>query len=909
MKKKLAIVDVSSFIFRAFYAIRPLHAPDGTPVNAIHGVLNMLLKLLADFRPSHVIIARDTKGGSFRNELYTEYKANRGAPPEELVPQFPLIVELLDCLDLPHCEMVNYEADDVIGSISTQWKKEFDEVFIVSSDKDLMQFVGENVVMVDTMKGKTYDDKGVFEKMGVRPDQIVDYLSIIGDASDNIPGMKGIGAKGAVKLLEEFNDLDTCIANKEQFKGKRLINAFTNHLDDALMSKKLINIVTDLKLPLSAVDSEFNFYPSNKLIEFLERLGFNSMIKKIKDLNYQEHKANQSEEDASEHAFVSSAAEVPESVVQLSTHHLIDSEVLFDEFLLSVAKVREISCVPHFNSDILFEKELEAITFALDSENSHTIHLGALKDCNSSRDFLLETFKGTWGNEEKEICGALIKEVFIYLMRKDIELKSSFFDIIQAHFVINPSDKHDLDYLVSRYLDKNLPKVEKGELPLIEQNPQGQSVFLGERACAIFSLQAEFKSELEKLKLQDIYFDLDNPLLLVLAKMEKEGVFLNKEFFKEMEKEVSQELDIIEKKIEEVSGESINLKSPKQVGELLFTKLNLPVILKTKTGPSTNIEVLEELDSRGLSDIPGMIIKYREYDKLLSTYIKAMPILINPVSGRIHTSFNQHVAATGRLSSTHPNLQNIPIRSEMGQRLRKGFVATPGKLLLSADYSQVELRLLAHFSKDPAMLKAFKEGVDIHTQTAAEVMGVPVVEVTPSDRSNAKAINFGLMYGQSSFGLAKQLRISRGEAKDYITRYFERFFQVKSYLDSLKEECSQFGYTKTLRGRKRFLPDIHSKNRTVKGMAERAAINTPIQGTAADIIKLAMINIQDVIEKKKLDSKMILQVHDELIFEVPENELAQMREIVQIGMESVVDLDVTLKVDMGLGVNWFDLKG
>ena len=432
--------------------------------------------------------------------------------------------------------------------------------------------------------------------------------------------------------------------------------------------------------------------------------------------------------------------------------------------------------------------------------------------------------------------------------------------------------------------------------------------YSGLRAIAVFRLAHDLIVELQEKELEKLFWTLDTPVNEVLAKMEYEGIRLNKEFLKEMEEELEQKLHAIQMKVNAYSEDPINLNSPKQVGELLFTQLSFPIVKKTKTGYSTDSSVLEELASQNINEVPDLILQYRELGKILSTYVKALPELINEESGKIHTNFNQHVAQTGRLSSVNPNLQNIPIRSETGRRVRKAFIAGPGNILLAADYSQVELRLLAHFSKDPTMLKAFQEGKDIHSQTASEISGIPLDQVSSEERGKAKAVNFGLMYGQSSFGLAKALRISRKEAKDYIEKYFERFSKVKGYLDSLKEEAEKTGYSLTLYGRKRYLPDIHSNNRTVKANAERMAINSPIQGTAADIIKSAMINIDNKIKAKDLKSKMLLQVHDELIFEVPEEELGIMKEIVRDGMENVVQLDVPFSVDMGIGVNWFDLK-
>jgi DNA polymerase-1 len=480
------------------------------------------------------------------------------------------------------------------------------------------------------------------------------------------------------------------------------------------------------------------------------------------------------------------------------------------------------------------------------------------------------------------------------------------------HFVLDPNNRHHLENIVAHFLQEELPILDKkldrsqAELSLI-------SDYCNQRAAAMTRVFPLLKESLENKNLFMIYQEIDEPLILILAKMEYAGISINPDYFDELESDFEQQLQKLILEIHHQAGidnheDFINLKSPKQVGTLLFETLNLPVIKTTKTGKSTDSEVLTELDSQNVSEVPGLILKHRELEKLLSTYVKVLPTLADPKTNRLHTTFNQNVAATGRLSSDNPNLQNIPIRSENGRLIRKGFIAKPGQLLLSADYSQVELRILAHFSNDPTMIKSFQNNIDIHTQTAAEIMNKNLNEVTSSDRSKAKAVNFGLMYGQSSFGLAASLKISRKEARDYITMYFERFSKVKAFLDELRERCEKTGYAETLMGRKRFLPDINSQNRTIKSMAERVAINSPIQGTAADMIKIAMKNIDTQLLQKSLKSKMLLQVHDELIFEVYENEIDMMKAIVREQMENAVELKVPLKVDIGLGVNWFDLK-
>lgn len=884
--KKLIVVDVSNFIFRAFFAIRPLTSPEGVPVNAVYGVMKMFLKILSKYRPTHVLMARDTAGGSFRNELYEEYKANRSEPPDELVPQFALIRELLDKMGFCSVENQKYEADDIIGSAVTQWSEEFDEILIASGDKDLMQFVKGNVKMLDTMKDVTYDEQGVFDKMGVYPNQIVDYLSMVGDASDNIPGMRGIGAKGAAKLLAEHQTLDKCIEVKDTFKGKKLTEAFGNYLEAGLLSRDLIKIVQDVDLGVKVSDSRLEFYPSIELVEFVKNLGFKSLTSQLEDMQRME--SDVSGEDT----------RFPMNINVVKDKKGVDAVV---ELLRSTSFV---SLHTEYDGGDVLNRKLSSVTLTHDGENFYT-----LSEINLGEKSLNSFVKIAWGESDLLIASEHWKRDYFFALQNAIDVKCKAFDVTQCHYVLNAGAKHDILNVSREYLGFELAERSKKDPFLKEMEEADVLDFICSRAMVTYKLVPLFEKELSEKEMEHIFNDIDQKVSPILSNMERNGIALNKEFFSDYEKELQTKIDLIEKEVIEVSGEEdINLNSPKQVGALLFEKLELPVVKKTKTGFSTDSEVLETLDAQGESAIPGLILQYREIGKLLSTYVKALPKLIHENDGRLHTHFNQHVAATGRLSSNNPNLQNIPIRTELGRKIRKGFLAAPGSTLLGADYSQVELRLLAHLSGDETMIKAFNNNEDIHRQTASEIMGIPLSDVTSDDRSKAKAVNFGLMYGQSSFGLASQLKISRKEAKEYITSYFTNFSKVKSYLDTLKEDAEETGYAVTMFGRKRYLPDMSSTNRTVKAMAERVAINSPIQGAAADIIKKAMIEIFAEIESKGLKSKMLLQVHDELIFEVPHSELEEMKTIVKNGMENVVSLKVPLSVDMGHADNWFDLK-
>ena len=906
MEKKLIIVDISGFIFRAYYAIRPMNAPDGTPTNALNGVLSMLLKLIERYRPTHIILAQDSKEKTFRHEMYDQYKANRSEPPEDLIPQFHLIHQLALKMGLSCKKMIGFEADDIIGSLCVQWKSSFEDIFIASSDKDLMQFIGGNIKMLDTMKDKLYDSDGVKEKMGVWPDQIVDYLSIVGDTSDNVPGMKGIGAKGASQLLDQYKTLDECIKSKSDFKGKRLINAFENHVEDALLSRRLVRIKSDLDLELSLKDMKLSFCPSEELIEFLRALGFKRDVSRLENLA-EKLKSDEKNEEV-------------EKKVNDFELSVVSDESQMNNILALVQKSEKISLFTEYSESLSFDKEIIGFSLSLNGKSSFYFPVNHPIDSDDSsfKNLPIEStdqfLRAVLSTDNVEIVSEHFKRDFLFFSRLANEIiKAKFFDTVQSHYVIDSSGNHELSAMVSRYLNIELSMLNKKGPTFSQLSIEEAGKYLGERSCCNFLLAGCFKEELKSLDLVSVYFDMDLKLLPILAKMEAEGILINENFFKELEGDFSEKLRTIESNVMEAlsnvcDADGLNLRSPKQVSHLLFEKLGLPVISKTKTGYSTSADVLEELDSKGISEIPRMILEFRELDKLVSTYVKAIPELVHSETLRVHTHFNQHTAATGRLSSLHPNLQNIPVRSENGRKIRKGFIAAPGKLLLTSDYSQVELRLLAHFSEDPTMVNAFLEDQDIHAQTASEVLSISIDDVSSADRAMAKTVNFGLMYGQSSFGLAKSLGISRREAKNYITMYFEKFSCVKGYMDSLKEFCEEKGYTQTLFGRKRFLPDIHSKNRTIKSAAERVSINSPIQGTAADIIKMAMINISREMEAKSLFSKMLLQVHDELIFEVVENEIEIMKKLVRTCMESVVKLKIPLKVNMEIGVNWFDLK-
>ncbi len=866
--KRLLIFDISSFIFRAYYAIRPLNAPDGTPVNSVYGVLNMLINAMDDLGPSHVFIAQDSKGPSFRNEMYDLYKANRSAPPDDLIPQFPVIDELLEVLEIPKLKLDKYEADDIIGSAVHSYQDKFDEILIASSDKDLMQFVTKKVKIVDTMKSKIFGPEEVKEKMGVYPEKIIDYLSLVGDSSDNIPGVKGIGAKGAAKLLDEYQDLDNIFKNIDNISNKRVLNGLTNHKEDAYLSKKLVKIVCDLELETDLQKLEYPEVLVNENVRsFLENLNFKRLLTKLEPgVSPRSKKENTKEKK-----------EQPKKINKDQESKNLQNKIIFikeqvDEFIKKLKK-----------DDILF-LNLQNTELYISKGNIRFTYID--NEFESLSEILQKKIK---------IHSFYAKELLKISFDKNFKINASISDLALKYFNVSPHRKNSIENLVKDYKEQEFEYKDKS-IKLLHYTSQLQGI--DER------LDQDIKSnDLEKISI-----DIDTKLNPILAKMESNGLRINKAYLTKLRTDYEKELTKIENKIFKLSNFECNLKSPKQVGELLFEKLQLPVIKKTKTGYSTDASVLNKLAQSEVSEVPEMLLKYREIDKLLSTYIKALPELVDTNTKRVHTRFNQTVASTGRLSSENPNLQNIPVKSELGRKIRKAFIPEKDHLYIAADYSQVELRILAHFCKDEVMVNAFKNDLDIHSQVASEVFGVPLNEMTPDIRSKAKAINFGLIYGQSSFGLSESLGIDRTEASEYIKHYFQRFSKVKSYLDSLKEECEEKGYSITYHGRKRPIPEIKSSNRTLKSVGERMAINSPVQGTAADIIKIAMIKINDKMTKKKLKSKMILQVHDELIFEVPQTEKEVMLKLIKEEMENAVNFDVPLKVDINTGSNWYELK-
>lgn len=838
--KKIYIVDISAMIFRAFYAIRPLTSPSGLPVNALYGYLSMIIKLLKEEKPDYLAICYDRKDPSFRKALYSEYKSNRTEMPEDLQKQMPYLRKLNEALGFSCFEKESFEADDLIGAI-TEWSLQHDmQVYIVSGDKDFAQLVKPNVFLFDTMKNTKIDTQGVVEKWGVKPEQFIDYLALMGDSSDNVPGVEGIGPKGAQKLINDYGHLDGVYAHIDNISGK-LKEKLIKDKDNAYLSKKLVTIETKIPLDLDFQKLQIQSFHNDELKSVLEELNFKSFLKSLLDIS-----SHTPEND--KHPAVKSSTEikvVPE--MNLST--------------ISLADWRQLE--NHQKSYFfIWDEKLNVII----DDQIYQIEKPATEvDWTAAKNFKWRGFD--------------IKSFWKFLNLADVEEFEIELDSMLVAYVISSKNSTNLDQVIKEFL----------QIEIEEETPLSQISNL------IKELNEKLETDLKNFDQVSILYNFEYPLVPILFKMERTGFLINTHELKVFSEELKREIESIEQEVHKISGEKFNLASPKQLSEILFRKLGLEVIKKTKTGISTDNEVLEKLNH----PIAKLILDFRELSKLKSTYVDVLPTLVSPTDHRIHTTFNQALTTTGRLSSTNPNLQNIPIKTLRGQRVRKNFIADKDKKILSLDYSQIELRVLAHFTDDPGLKKAFQEDIDVHTVTASEVFNIKISEVTPELRRIAKAVNFGIAYGQGAFGLAETLNIPRGEATAIIKNYFEKFKNVKTYIEETVKLAHEKNYVETLFGRRRYLPELQNKSAMIKKFGERAAINAPIQGTASDIVKLAMIKLNQSIK-----SPMILQVHDELLFEASEDllrsELTQIKAI----MEEVVTLKVPLKVNYSIGNNW-----
>ncbi|HWR71836.1 MAG TPA: DNA polymerase I [Nitrospirota bacterium] len=879
----LYIIDGNSYIYRAFYAVKGLSTSAGLPTNAVFGFTNMLLKVIREKNPSHIAIAFDPKGPTRRHREYKEYKAHRPPMPKDLVPQIPYIHRLVETFRIPVLIQEGQEADDVIATLAVRARNDGMQVVIVTGDKDILQLVGPGITVYDTLKEKVYGPQDVEERYGVPPERMVEIMGLMGDASDNIPGVPGIGEKTAQALIKQYGTIEGLLIHVPEITRPKLRQSLQEHAHLARLSRELARLHTDVPVVVDYPDLILKEPDSSALQSLLRELEFTSLLRHV--------------------------SHEPEQAVSYET-------VLTDEDLGKL--VSALASAPEFSFDTEttsldpLRADLVGISFSREPGTAWYLPLGhryggAPKQ--PGREHALALLKPVLEDPAIRKVGQNMKYDILVLGRHGISVKGAAFDTMIASYLLNPSKQsHGLDAIALEYLNyKTITYAEvtgsgKKQIGFDEVDISVATRYSGEDADIALRLKQLLEPKLRELGMEKLFREIEMPLMLVLADMECAGVKVDAALLGSMSQRLEQDLLRLTERIYELAGTRFNINSPKQIGEVLFDKLGLKPLKRTKTGYSTDVDVLQELARS--HPLPAEVLAYRGLAKLKSTYVDALPALINPRTGRLHTSFNQTVTATGRLSSSEPNLQNIPIRTEVGREIRKAFIADPGSLLLSADYSQIELRVLAHMSNDPALIGTFMEDQNIHTRTASEIFGLPAEEITSEMRRKAKAVNFGIIYGISAFGLAQDIGVANAEAKRYIDSYFLRYPLVRDFIDRTIQAAHENGFVTTLLGRRRYIPELASSAPAVRNFGERMAVNTPIQGTAADLIKLAMIHIHSEIQREGLRSMMILQVHDELVFEVPENEVARMRQIVKEGMEGVLTLAVPVKVDMETGRNW-----
>lgn len=854
-QKELYLLDGNSLTYRAFYALpTTLTKSDGTITNAVFGFTKMLLTLIDNEAPDSIGVAFDVGKKTFRHQAYEDYKGTREKTPDELRPQFKLVKDVLSALKIPFFGMEEYEADDLIGTLAKRAEAEGYQVTIVTGDRDALQLISDNIRVMYTRRGITdivdYTLDKFREDYELEPIQLIDKKGLMGDSSDNIPGVDGIGDKTSTKLLKEFGTLEKLLENIDKVGGKKRKATLEEQADRARMSKELATIKLDVPIDIDFESLKISNFNNEEAYQLFNHLEFTSLIsyigghKEVKDFSYEE----------------------------------IDS---LEEF-----KSLELKERLAINLELSGEKltrELEQIAISCDDQNYY-IDL----DENELLEGLREIIAG------KELLMLEGKEQIRYLLQHGIEVDTLVFEPLLADYLLKPSEQEkSFAELVQGHLQRALPESDDKELLILKTK-------------LLFDLEEKLITKLEENDLLKLYKEVELPLLNVLAQLELNGIKVSREGLEELNVKFKEKIANIEEQIYGLAGETFNINSPKQLGVILFENLGLPVIKKTKTGYSTSASVLEKLE--GKHEIIPLISQYRTYTKLQSTYVEPLEEYINEETGRIHTTFNQRVTATGRLSSADPNLQNIPIRSEEGREIRDVFVAEEGKKLVAADYSQIELRVLAHISDDEGLKEAYQHGLDIHTKTASEIFDMPLEEVTSNERRKAKAVNFGIAYGISDWGLAKRLNISNNEAQEFIELYFSRYPKVKEYMDNVIKRAKEEGYVTTVFNRKRYLSDINSKNYHRREFAKRMAINTPIQGSAADIMKIATIDVANALKEEKLNAKVLLQVHDELVLEVPEDELELVQKLVKEKMEEAVQLDVKLEVDVKVGDSWNNME-
>ena len=887
-RKTLYLIDGSSYIFRAFFGVRQqLSTSNGFPTNALYGFINMLQKVIREEKPDYLVVAFDSPDKTFRHKIYPNYKANRDSPPEELSRQFPYFEPLVKAYGLSSIRRPGFEADDIIGTLAKKGQQKGLDIVIVSGDKDMMQLISPHIYMLDTMKNKKFMDKEVAEKFGVHPDKVVEVMGLMGDSSDHIPGVTGVGPKTAAELIRKFGSIESLYKRIDEVEKKNVKEKLERDKENAFMSRELVSIDTEMDLEFNSDLMILGKIDSVKLKKMFEEFEFVSFLEGMQDGT-----ANSLEVDRSE-------------------YKTILTEKSFNDLIESLAKKKSFAFDVETTSKRPVWARLVGISFSFNDGNAFYLplahrYLGAPEQLEF--EVVREKLKQVFEDKSIKKCGHNIKYDLIVMSNEGIALDGVDFDTMIASYLLNPSSRgHGLDALTMEYFGhKNLTYKEmtgtgSKEIGFDEVEVGRATEYAAEDSDMTWRLKGKLQPQLKDSTLK-LYKEIELPLLEVLAEIELNGVYIDRKHLTELSSKIDKKLLRLEKDIYVLADEQFNINSPKQLSVILFEKLKLPVVKKTKTGYSTDVSVLGQLALK--HKLPEQVLSYRQLAKLKSTYVDALPGEIFKNTGRVHTSFNQTVAATGRLSSSNPNLQNIPIRSDMGKEIRKAFTAEEDNMLLSADYSQIELRILAHLSKDKALKRAFDKGEDVHARTAADIFGGSIGQVDEKSRRMAKAVNFGIIYGLSAFGLSRQLNISRRDAQDFIDQYFSLYSSVKDFMGNTIAEARECGYTLTMFHRRRYLPDLKSDNRQVRESAERIAINSPIQGSAADLIKVAMIRLSRNLKKIKLNSKMILQVHDELLFECPVQEKKEIESLVRKEMEGAYSLSVPLVVDIGWGKNW-----
>lgn len=885
------LIDGQSYIYRAFYAVRGLTNSEGLPTNAIFGVVNMLHRIRDEHAPSHLGMVLDAPGKNFRHTAYPEYKANRASMPEELRAQIPHIKAVVGAYRIPILELAGYEADDIIATLATRWERAGAEVVIVSGDKDLMQVVSDRVTMLDTMQDKRIGPAEVHAKFGVEPGRVVEVQALMGDPTDNIPGVPGVGEKTAIKLIAEWNDLDSVLENGAAIKGK-LGERVREHADLARLSKTLATLDRDVPLSVSVDDLAVTEPDRSRLRELFGTFEFRRLLDA---LDAEGAPSGTSEEEASA-AAPAGRYETVRTPAQLAA-------------VVQAVRAAGTFCLDTETTAIeAIDAELVGVALAVEEERAWYVPVAHAADDapQLDRETVLEAIRDLLADDSLTLVGQNLKYDLTVLANYGVRSANRLADTMLASYLLNPAQRHNLDALAQEHLGYAMLSystvTDDAEKNFADVAVADATRYAGEDADITLRLAHRLLPRLENEGMAALFSEVETPLIPVLVEMERTGIRVDPAVLAGLSDEFGGKLHRLEEEIHALAGESFNIASPKQLQHILFDKLELPPVKKTKTGPSTDQSVLERLADK--HPLPEKILAYRGFAKLRSTYVDALSKLIRADTGRVHTSFNQSVAATGRLSSTNPNLQNIPIRTEEGRRIRTAFVPTLGWTLLSADYSQIELRLLAHISRDPVLTEAFRTGQDVHARTAAEIFDTDMDAVTSEQRREAKTINFGIIYGMGAQRLARTLRIPFKTAQEYIAQYFTRYQGIKTYMDEVVASAREYGYVTTLRGRRRYVPDLHSKSSQLLSAAERVAINTPIQGTAADIIKLAMLAIAARLRASGLRARMLLQVHDELLFEVPEDETDRVGALVRESMEQVMPIEVPLRVDVGSGHNW-----